>query len=73
MTSKHPEIDTQKLIDEEEIEVSGSVSNEEGEGEYYIDMDDDENPIDRAFVIYTFFFTFVCTVFMFFCETPCKA
>lgn len=48
MTSKHPEIDIPELIDEEEIEVSGSVSNEEGEGEYDMDMDD-ENPIMAEF------------------------
>ena len=48
MTSKHPELDIPELIDEEEIEVSGSVSNEEGEGDYD-DMEMDENPIMAEF------------------------
>ena len=48
MTSKHPELDIPELIDEEEIEVSGSVSNEEGEGDYD-DMDMEENPIMAEF------------------------
>ncbi len=48
MTSKHPELDIPELIDEEEIEVSGSVSNEEGEGDYD-DMEMEENPIMAEF------------------------
>ena len=48
MTSKHPELDIPELIEEEEIEVSGSVSNEEGEGDYD-DMEMEENPIMAEF------------------------
>lgn len=48
MTSKHPELDIPELVDEEEIEVSGSVSNEEGEGDYD-DMEMEENPIMAEF------------------------